>query len=263
MPYEPKKKTNQNPLYRKSTSNSYNKYIDLTLSDKELDIFEVHRDIIKCCGRQPKISMQNSNMLLVESNSPEESAKLLELSMLGNTSVTCSANFSLNSTKCMIYAPQLMNYSEEKLVKELSAQGVSKVERMKKKVDDAIVPQPNLILTLNTLRLPEFIHAAWHRYKTKLYIPRPKRCFYCQKFGHTVTSCRFKNQNIPATCVNCGENEHGRCDKMPRCVHCKENHSASSFQCDVYRFEQEVQAIRVSEKVTFKEAREREHSKKT
>ena len=169
-------------LFENSVSNQYNKYIDITLSDKDVDIFDVHRDIIECCGRQPKISVQNASKLLIESSSHEESTKLLKLTSLGSSNVECTPNISLNTTKCLIYAPQLMNYSEEKLEKELFAQGVLRVERMKKKVDDAIVPQPSLILTMNALRLPDFINAAWHRFKTKLYIPRTKRCFYCQKF---------------------------------------------------------------------------------
>ena len=172
--------------------NAYEKYITVDLDSTDVDIFEIHRDIKKCCGREPKISPQGNKRLIIETNSPEESQRLKNMASLGGVSVQCAPNFNLNHTRGMIYAPQLMIYSEEKLMKEFEDQGVVKVERMKKKIDGAIVPQPNLILTFNATRLPDIVFAAWLKLEVKLYVPRPKRCFHCQNFGHVVTSCRMK-----------------------------------------------------------------------
>ncbi|XP_066957946.1 uncharacterized protein [Macrobrachium rosenbergii] len=200
-------------------------------------------------------------MLLVESIFPEESMKLMSLSALAGVTVECTPHSSLNCSKGLIYAPQLMGFSEEKLSNELKDQGVIKVNRITKKVDRDRIPQPTLILTFNTLRLPEYVSAAWHRYKIKQYIPRPRRCFHCQRFGHTLQTCRSKIQENPAVCVNCGDDEHGMCTREPKCVHCGEGHASSSQQCDIYLFEKEIQALRVMERITFKEARERAKAK--
>ena len=258
QPYEYGKK--QQYIPRTRTTNSYDRYINLSI-DKDVDIFDAHREIIKCCGRKPKISIQNSNNLVIEAGSLEESTNLLALSTLGGAAVQSTPNDSLNCSKGIIYAPQLMKYPEDKLQKELKDQGVIKVERVHKKIEGALIAQPSLILTIDMPRLPEFIFAAWHRYKIKIYIPRPRRCFHCQKFGHTVTSCRSKNQGGSAVCINCGDEEHGRCNKESKCIHCGEGHPSSSIHCDIFKLEKEIQAIRVIEKITFKEAREKALSK--
>ena len=129
------------------------------------------------------------------------------------------------------------------------------MERMKKKVNGVPSPLPNLILTFDSTTLPDMLEAAWFRYKVKQFIPRPRRCFYCQRFGHVLESCRLKSEGKKAICVNCGEAEHGRCQNVSKCIHCGGNHPSSSNGCDIYIFENEVQATRVAERVTFAEAR--------
>ena len=236
--------------------NTFDKYLTITLENPPECIFNVHRDIVKCCGRKPKISAQNNGHLLVEVNSSEESDKLKNLSSLGGISAKCHSHSSLNSSKGLIYAPQLITYSEEKLQKEFEDQGVLRVQRIKKKIDGAITPQPGLILTFNSIRLPSSIEAAWYTYKVKPFIPRPRRCFHCQEFGHTLMSCRLKTQGRPAVCVICSDEEHGNCNKDPKCYHCGGNHPSSSTSCDVYLFEKEVQATRIKERITFAEAKQ-------
>ena len=237
--------------------NTYDKYLTLTMENSPESIFKVHRDIVKCCGRKPKISAQNNGHLLVEVNSPEESEKLKNVSFLGGVAVRCQPHFNLNTSKGLIYAPQLITYSEETLQKEFEDQGVIGVQRMKKKINGAITPQPGLILTFNSVRLPSSIEAAWYTYKIRQYIPRPRRCFHCQEFGHTTSSCRSKAQGRPAICVICSNEEHGECNKDPKCYHCGGSHPASSPNCDIYLFEKEVQATRVKERISFAEAKQK------
>ena len=236
---------------------SYNKFLTIKLNDIESDMFEIHRDIVKCCGREPRISSLNKQHLLVEANSPEESRKLLSLSALGGVLIECTPHANLNQSRGLIFAPQLLQYSEEKLERELEAQGVVKVQRLKKKIGGALTPLCSLILTFDSVRLPEYIKAAWFKYKIKQYIPRPRRCFYCQEFGHVNSTCRSKAQGKPAVCINCGNQEHGECIVSPQCIHCGGNHPSSYNGCDIYIFEKEVQATRVTEKLTFSEARQK------
>ena len=56
--------------------NSYEKYLTVELdSDRKIEesyIFDVHEEIVKCCGREPKIALHNDGSLLIETSSPEE-----------------------------------------------------------------------------------------------------------------------------------------------------------------------------------------------
>ena len=70
-----------------------------------------------------------------------------------------------------------------------------------------------------------------------------------------MTSCRRRESGKKPICVNCGEIEHGTCQKTPKCIHCGGGHSSSSNKCDVYVMEQEIQAVRIVERISFAEAR--------
>lgn len=72
-------------------------------------------------------------------------------------------------------------------------------------------------------------------------IEPPKRfddlvqCFRCQEFGHTKSYCKK-----PFRCVKCG-GDHSTidctkpADVAPKCVHCKNNHTASYKGCPTYQ----------------------------
>ena len=248
-------KVNHEVIPGKYEAIGYEKYLTIKLSDSDADVFKVYRDIVECCGRKPKISPQKKGELVVETNSVAESRKMQNMSILGGVQASCTPHLALNCSKGIVYAPQLLLYSEERLEQEFKDQGVIKVERMKKKVNGVPTPLPNLILTFNSFKLPDILQAAWFRFKIKLFIPRPRRCFYCQRFGHVLESCRLKMEGKKPVCVNCSEDEHGRCQKSSKCIHCGGNHPSSYKGCDVFIFEKEVQATRVSERVTFAEAR--------
>ena len=237
---------------------SYDRYLTIELpKDQDKDIFAVYKDIVQCCGRKPVIYPQGNGRLMIETASPDESARLLSITSLGGSEAKCTPDISLNQSKGLIYAPQLMPYSEEKLETEFSSQGVVNVKRLNKRVSGVLTPQPSLVLTFESSKLPEKIEAAWFSFKVKEYIPRPRRCFHCQSFGHVMNSCRTKAQGLPAKCINCGKDIHGECNDVPSCIHCGGSHSAMSRDCEIFIFEKEVLATRVREKVTFQEAKHR------
>ena len=59
---------------------SYDKYLTIEIPrDQVKDVFDVHRDIVKCCGRKPDIYPQGNGKLLIEATSPEECTKLFAI----------------------------------------------------------------------------------------------------------------------------------------------------------------------------------------
>ena len=158
----------------------------------DTDIFELHREIVKCIGREPRITFQGEDALLIEVSSPEESEKLQGMRKVKGGEVKCTPHRSLNQCRGVIFSKELLKYSEEKLKKEFESQSVVEVKRMMKKVDGVLCPLPLLILTFDMLKLPDTVSAAWLRIPVRPYVPSPRRCFYCQMFGHVLTSCRRK-----------------------------------------------------------------------
>lgn len=241
---------------------AFNKYITVkTLNDKsimDLDIFDVHRSLVKACGREPKVTPQRDGSLLVEVASQEEANRLSALTGVPGSEVSCTPHKTLNQSKGVIFHRDLLRYSEERLLRELTDEGVVAVHRFQKKVDGVLTPTPSLLLTFNSLVLPSFVQCAWYPLSVKPYIPNPRRCFHCQSFGHVAQSCRRHLRGLPSTCVNCGNDGHaGECPGPIKCYHCGGPHPASSKECDRYRFEKEILLVRTQERVSFPEAKKR------
>ena len=67
------------------------------------------------------------------------------------------------------------------------------------------------------------------------YILPPKRCFTCQRLGHSSISCKRK-----VTCPICAEpHSFDHCTVTNKegfkCASCKQNHKASSISCEFYK----------------------------
>ena len=126
---------------------------------------------------------------------------------------------------------------------------------MHKKIDGILVPLSTLILTFDLAILPS-VEAAWLCLHVKPYVPTPKHCYHCQRFGHTLAKCRSKLRNLPGTCFSCGRTAHGECNKTSFCVNCGKSRPSSSRKCDYFILEQEIQTVRDKERISFSEAKQ-------
>ena len=71
-------------------------------------------------------------------------------------------------------------------------------------------------VTFNTLQLPEKIKISCLLFKVKLHIPKPRRCFKCQRYGHNEEQCVHGR-----VCPTCGHEGHSfrDCRSAPQCFH--------------------------------------------
>ncbi|XP_023214065.1 uncharacterized protein LOC111616944 [Centruroides sculpturatus] len=182
-------------------------------------------------GQFKKIQKLRSGDLLVETASPQQSAKLMETKTLGEMEVTVTPHASLNSSHGVI------SEDESDIQIGLSDQGVTAVQRISICWDSKLIPNKHLILTFNKPTLPSFITAGYLRCPVRPYVPNPLRCFKCQRFGHSQTSCRGKS-----ICAQCGTEGHDstECTTTPCCVNCKDAHPAYSQKCLAWQREKEI-----------------------
>ena len=85
--------------------NDYDKYLTVVLDDENADIFNIHRDLVSCCGKEPTIYSQGSSRILVEASSPEVSRKLQDLTLLGGVTATCTPHNTMKKSKGIILCP--------------------------------------------------------------------------------------------------------------------------------------------------------------
>ena len=86
----------------------------------------------------------------------------------------------------------------------------------------------------------------------RAYIPNLLRCFKCQRFGHSKTSCRGN--------LTCGRYSAVGHDSLNYneafcCVNCKKDHLSYSKTCEKWIRKKEIQTIRTKQNITYPEAR--------
>ncbi|XP_067133882.1 uncharacterized protein [Centruroides vittatus] len=136
-----------------------------------------------------KIQKLRSGDLLIEAASSQQSAKLLKMTSLGDITVTITPHASLNSSRGVISEIDLMSEDESDIQIGLADQGVIAVRRISICRDGKLIPTKHLILTFGKPTLPSFVTAGYLRCPVRPYVPNPLRCFKCQRFGHSQTSC--------------------------------------------------------------------------
>ncbi|GBN25794.1 hypothetical protein AVEN_45118-1 [Araneus ventricosus] len=90
------------------------------------------------------------------------------------------------------------------------------------------------------------------RLSVRTYIPNPLRCFKCQRFGHSKTSCR--GTLICARCAEVGH-ESTDCTRTEKCVNCKGELTSFSRNCIAWKREKEIISTKIKKEVSYPEAR--------
>ncbi|XP_023244412.1 uncharacterized protein LOC111642312 [Centruroides sculpturatus] len=255
-PLKPKKLcTNAPPLKEDSSFNQPSYLIVHATGETPLSKrspFLIQKLFESSIGHLKKIQKMRSGDLLVEAASPQQSEKLMKMKSLGDIQVTTTPHTSLNSSRGVISEIDLMSENESDIQIGLSDQGVTAVRRISIRRDGKLIPTKHLILTFGKPSLPSFITAGYLRCPVRPYIPNPLRCFKCQRFGHSQTSCRGKS-----LCAQCGIEGHQstECTSTPRCVNCSDAHPAYSRKCSAWQREKEIQRVKTVNNISYPEAR--------
>ena len=227
----------------------YKKFFTVKLNEegdlRQVDIIQANRDLERMIGGRPnKISELNNGTLLIEVSNQQQSERMSQINQLSSLGVTAEPHRTLNTCKGTIYFQNHQNYSEQTLLEELSRFKVIEMKPMRN------TRRPNTvhILTFDLLEVPEYVHIGWRRLRVREFIPRPCRCYKCQKWGHGSNRCR---SDCPI-CMRCAGPYHGReCNNTVKCPNCSQNHQASSTQCYYFKLEQETLKIQYKERLNY------------
>ncbi|GBN95356.1 hypothetical protein AVEN_251744-1 [Araneus ventricosus] len=214
--------------------------------------FLVVKAITETVGEVKSTKKLRSGDLLVEVHSRKQSQQIVKLKKFSNIPISVSPHASLNSSKGVITCGELLNVATEGILKELQGQGVSYVRRISIRRDGQLLNTKHLVLTFDSAKLPEQIKAGYMRLSVRAYIPKPLRCFKCQRFGHSKTSCRGT-----LTCARCAEVGHdsSQCTAAEKCVNCKNAHTSFSRTCSVWKLEKEIITTKIKKQISYPEAR--------
>ncbi|GFV01765.1 putative RNA-directed DNA polymerase from transposon X-element [Trichonephila clavipes] len=166
-----------------------------------------------------------SGDLFLEVTSAKQSAALKTLRKMAHIDITVVPHRSLNYSRGVISAADLLTVSTEEIKENMLDQNVCDVRRITIRCDRQVLNTRHLILIFSTPEFPQSVKAAYLHCPVRPYIPNPLCCFQCQRFGHSKTVCRGQ-----PTCSRCAEVGHDSADSKAkeRCVNCKGGHSSFS-----------------------------------
>ena len=218
-----------------------------------LNPFAIDKAIQGLAGVPENIKMlKSSAQLLIECKKESQSNNLLKSKIFANIPIKVVPHVSLNSSKGVIRTREFDGVSDEVMLEGLKKQCVTAVKRITIRKDGKIIQTSTFIITFNKPTLPKEILAAYILIKVDPYIPNPLRCFKCQRFGHHQERCKQQPR-----CARCGQEGHidSACTNKTKCCNCDGDHPAFSRECPQWTREKEIQHVRVSNKISFPEAR--------
>ena len=220
-----------------------------------IDTIAAYEDLKKHIRGEPKkIVERRDGNITVSVSTEEQSNQMKSLKKLANMDVTCCSDSRMNQSQGTIRYDNYPGFTEEKIKGALARYNVTDIYQLtKRNPDKSISKIPVFILTFNTTQLPTSVTVGWTKCPVRLYIPKPRRCFKCQRFGHSSTNCRSREE----VCACCSLVTHeGLCTATIKCSNCGGDHPSYSRSCPTYLKEQEVIAYKVKNHVSFPEARQ-------
>lgn len=216
--------------------------------------FLVAKSLSEAIGPGYKVTKMASGDLLLELCDQAQYGKLSKLTAIGKNPVSVTPHRSLNTVRGVISDADLLELSEGELLEGWKEEHVISVQRITIRRENKEIPTKHLVLTFAMTDLPESIQTGYIKIRVRPYIPNPRRCFQCQRFGHGSQSCRGQ-----LTCAKCAENGHSAddCQGEPRCANCDGEHPAYSRSCPKWKLEKEIISLKVTQNISFKEARQR------
>ena len=188
---------------------------------------------------------------------PNKARKLLELNRVQHKKQDITSEYKIkierdnirNKSEGIIvdWNNMFSDMDDDEIASSLKDQGVQNAFRFTKGPNKQKLK--TIKLTFITMDLPPSIKFHGYWYSTKVYIPLPQRCFRCQNYGHSQSSCR---PSVDEVCSNCGTSGHKseirdndnkvtwKCREPAKCCHCKGNHPSGHKECPRYLKEKKI-----------------------
>lgn len=244
------------------TSNGFGRFVIIKSDEidslKKLSPFVVQKSLESISTQIEKTSRMRDGSLLILVKSKAVAERFLAVSSFAGVKVSVTDQTSLNCIKGIIFCNELTLVDDSEILSELKPQFVTSVYRLKKKVNNELVPTSGLILTFDLHKIPDEIKIGFLSVKVRLYVPNPMRCYNCFSYGHTKTRCQEKGP----VCSNCSAvGVHTPCGEL-LCINCEGNHSNFDKNCPIFLEEKCIIKIQTMNRIPYGAAKriyENEH----
>ena len=219
---------------------------------------EINRNLLKFLGGSVSdIRILPSGDLFVKCTDSSQFNKLIACDNLGESGKPIEVRvepfqFKSPETKGVISDVPL-DLSDDEIKQSLVGQHVCFVKRLPYRSGKDVGPSRSVLVCFNSTILPAVVNIGYLRFRPRPFVPPPRRCFNCCRYGHQAKQCRSAIR-----CTKCGgRHKYEEClTNNPKCVNCGGMHSAGYGGCPRYREESAINSLMVKKKVNYWTARE-------
>lgn len=191
--------------------------------------------------------------LLILCKSKEQSEKACKMKEVGKCKVISASKVGMGErgAKGVIWGIPL-EMSIDEIKANIKGGKIKEAKRLTVFKEGVRRETGSILLEFEGEYLPSKVYLGYIAYSVREYIPKPLRCFKCQRFGHTAAVCKGK-----VRCPRCGEDhEYDKCGKkmQPKCCNCGGEHSVTYAGCRIMKREMQIQQVRVKNKISYAEA---------
>jgi hypothetical protein len=214
------------------------------------------------------VNQEKEQVIAIKTENPEQAKTLLKVTRIGTHKVKVCKDIRKNTIRGVLFDAenyfQKENMTQEEIEQLLVGEGVISVKKIGKEKSRSYK------VVLDMLEIPDRVKilGANRSFPISPYIPNPLRCFKCQKYDHSNSTCRAETY----TCQRCGGDHTNKrfkvssnnekiltweCSEKPHCIHCKQSHEAGDADCIRQKQQQEINKTMVKQKLSRYEARTR------
>jgi hypothetical protein len=210
--------------------------------------------LLQCAvGTVTSAKKLRSGSVLIEVANRHQAELALRLNTWIDVPMKVSPHKTLNTSRGIIRCREFRDCDDAEVKEALQSQGVIGVRHIFATRNGKKEATNTFILTFNSPTPPTAVKAAYMKLTVEPYIPNPLRCYKCQKFGHGQNTCKHCT-----VCARCGQDGHvdTDCQAPAHCLNCRGDHPAYSKDCPQWLFQREVTAVKFTQNVSFREAKE-------
>lgn len=223
----------------------------------DLNIFVIRKVIEHHCGSIAMCKKLRSGELLVHVNSAASANAIMKMKTIHDVPVRVYAPIFSNVRKGVVYHYEFKNMTEDEIVDCMHDQAVVAAQHFRKldKTKNQRFNTGMVTLTFAGITLPERVVVGWESVDVRAFVPRPRRCFKCQQYGHASTSCR--SAEVCSKCAQAGHNADDCNSTTFKCVACNGSHPSFDKDCPSWKRECDILKVKVEANLSYKEAKER------
>ena len=160
-----------------------------TTADKTIPLHHRKKYFSSNNTQNRKKNLKNGTILIEVTEKKKQAEIILKQKKIHNIDIKAYPHEGLNTSKGVIRNGELSLCSIMEIKNELKKQNVIDVKRITIKKQNEIIETNTYILTFNNPKPPLDIKIGYTVVKVQTYIPNPRRCHNCQKYGHLKQHC--------------------------------------------------------------------------